>query len=52
MSKRTDAEFEVLIHSDETHIELLDSDDAQHLREDLEGPNATEAGVLPETPQI
>lgn len=52
MSKRTDAEFEVLIHSDETHIELLDSDDAQHLREDLEAPHATDAGVLPETPQI
>ena len=51
MSKRTDAEFEVLIHSDETHIELLESDDAHHLREDLVAPHATEAGELPETLQ-
>jgi hypothetical protein len=46
MSKSTDAEFEVIIHSDETHIEQLESDDAKHLREDLVPAHATEVGKL------
>ena len=48
MSDRTDAEFEVIIHSDETHIAQLETDDAKHLREDLTAPHATEVGELPE----
>jgi hypothetical protein len=47
MTKRTDAEFDLIIHSDETHITLLESDDAKQLRADLEPAHAAETGEMP-----
>jgi hypothetical protein len=47
MSQSTDAEFEQIIHSDETHIAQLETDDARHLREDLAPAHASEVGELP-----
>jgi hypothetical protein len=50
MSHNSDAEFEQIIHSDETHIEQLESSDAEHLREGLAPAHATESGELPAPP--
>ena len=47
MSQSTDAEFDVIIHSDETHIAQLESDDAKHLRDDLTPAHATDTGESP-----
>jgi hypothetical protein len=47
MSDQSDSEFDVIIHSDETHISSLESDDAKQLRSELEPAHATEAGELP-----
>jgi hypothetical protein len=47
MSHSSDAEFEQIIHSDETHIEQLDSGDAEQLREGLAPAHAAETGELP-----
>ena len=46
MSQNSDADFDVIIHSDETHISTLESDDAKHLREELGPAHATETGEL------
>ncbi|HEY1531710.1 MAG TPA: hypothetical protein VGF80_12895 [Galbitalea sp.] len=47
MTQSSDAEFETIIHSDETHISSLESDDVKHLREELAPAHATEVGELP-----
>jgi hypothetical protein len=47
MSQRTDAEFEAIIHDDPAPAPVLESDDAIHLREDLEPAHASEKGELP-----
>ena len=49
MSQRTDAEFEHIIHDpDAVPTRAAESDDAIHLREELEPAHATETGELPE----
>ena len=46
MSHRTDAEFEAIIHeADPTPAPTIESDDARHLRADLEPAHAVEEDV-------
>jgi hypothetical protein len=47
MSHNSDAEFDVIIHSDETQISALESEDAKQLRDELAPAHATEVGELP-----
>ena len=50
MTHPTDAEYEQNLHSDETHIAQLESDDAQQLRADLQpahGDGVGEPGRMP-----
>jgi hypothetical protein len=47
MSQSTDAEFEQIIHSDETHIAQLETDDADQLRAGLAPAHASEVGEMP-----
>lgn len=49
MSQRTDAEFEHIIHDPEAvPTRAGESDDAKHLREELDPAHATEVGELQE----
>jgi hypothetical protein len=47
MSHSSDAEFEQIVHSDETHIEQLESDDSKQLRAGLEPTQPIDVGELP-----
>ena len=46
MSQRTDAEFEIIIHdAGPVPVQAVESDDAKHLRADLEPAHAVEDDV-------
>lgn len=51
MTQHSDAEFEQITHSDETHIEQLESDDTQQPRADVKVSRSVDfnaAGELPD----
>jgi hypothetical protein len=47
MSHRTDAEFEQIIHSKDTHIEQKESDESKQLRSGLEPTQPIDIEELP-----
>jgi hypothetical protein len=52
MSQRTDAEFEHIINDPgAAPAPAVESDDAKHLREELDPPHAVEANAIGELPK-